>query len=177
MHMQCVNTGMIYAQLLNRTSQDIYPEMAITFREWFNEAVKRKKTNTRRVATTVGMDYSHLWRMVAGKVAKYGNTRPGFENTLAIGELLGDKDGALLSAGYIKERAPEEPGTQDYPFGYVVFPDGQARELPEQALLFFLGLYVGQGEAESANYVRSLLKDAQEKHLSGDSGKTPKTAQ
>ncbi len=73
----------------------------IGFGKWLIPYLKRRGWTVNRLADAVGMDAGHLGKIVKAYEPQYSSyTRPGYENTVLIGELFGDVAGALAAAGY-----------------------------------------------------------------------------
>lgn len=72
------------------------------FQRWFQRSLERRGISLAELARRVDSDYTHLWKIMRGDPVKYPTSRrPGYELTVAIGEVLGDLDGALEAAGYV----------------------------------------------------------------------------
>lgn len=71
------------------------------FAKWLVKRMDDVGTNANRVADHVGMHVSQLHKIIKSYRPNYASyQRPGYERTRAIGELLGDVEGALRTAGF-----------------------------------------------------------------------------
>lgn len=79
------------------------------FQKWLADALARNEIDLAELARRVGSDYSHLWKIARGDPSKYPTSRrPGYALTESIGVVLGDKNGALVAAGYWQTEGQEE---------------------------------------------------------------------
>ena len=73
----------------------------IGFGKWLLPHLKRRGWTLNRLADAVGMDAGHLGKIVKSYEPRYSSyTRPGYDNTVAIGRLFNDVRGALENAGF-----------------------------------------------------------------------------
>lgn len=71
------------------------------FQAWLDAALERRGGSLKDMAKATGADYTHVWKLARGNPARYPrHQRPGYEVTVAIGEYVGDVEGAVKAAGY-----------------------------------------------------------------------------
>ena len=104
------------------------------FQKWLNDALVRCEMDLAELARRTESDYTHLWKIARGDPAKYPTSRrPGYELTESIGIVLGDKQGALVAAGYWQEsddavKPPATSGTSSV--GRIRVINEQGKEIP-----------------------------------------------
>lgn len=105
------------------------------FQRWLLPALDRAELSIADLGRMIGKDYNYAWKLARGNPNEDPNVqrRPGYEVALAIGEKLGDVQGALAAAEYPLPEDQQSPAPPLITAGMEIVLD--LREGPRRGTL------------------------------------------